>query len=355
MINGHSLDNDNVSTLAQGDVLQINHLTRVFKTGDLIHPKSKIAVNDVSFRISKGSATAIVGESGSGKSTILNILAGLLPPTTGDITINQQHLRAGARISRRYRQQVQLVFQDPFSALNPHFTVHQLLDRPLRNFGMGNASTRYQRINEVLSLVGLTPELQYLTKYPHELSGGQRQRIVIARAVEVNPELLLADEPTSMLDMSIRIAILDILKDLQRENGLAILLVTHDLLAAQHLTDNTLVMYFGRLVEGGPSHDMIRNPQHPYTQLLLAAVPDPTSRDKWRNLPERTGLLDSPSETGCPFATRCPYVMDACYKTFPPRTWVTNDHWVSCHWCQRTKDSFVSETTLDSDSGAHSQ
>lgn len=313
-------------------VVQVDHLHKVFQKGGLFHARKIHAVHDVSFALKRGNATAIVGESGSGKTTLLHIVAGLVKPTGGYVRIGTMTAGSGRPSMREQRRQAQLIFQDPFSALNPQYNVYQVLSRPLINYGIAKSAERDDRIRNVLADVGLTPVTEYLDKVPHELSGGQRQRVVIARAVVGDPLVVLADEPTSMLDMSIRVAILDVIQRLQQEKHLSLLLVTHDLFTARYLAEETLVMYFGRFLEGGPTTAIVEQPAHPYTQLLLAAVPDPGRTGGWDSLPDSGELSETRQWlTGCPFAPRCPHVMAECTAEFPQARWIGPNHWVACH------------------------
>jgi ABC-type glutathione transport system ATPase component len=234
------------------------------------------AVDDVSFTIAPGAAVGLVGASGSGKSTLARLITGSERPTAGSITfgdLSVGRLRAGGL--RRLHRRVQMVFQDPYGALNPLHTVEYTLMRPCQNFlGMSAAQAR-DRAGELLGTVGLVPAGQFAAKLPHQLSGGQRQRVVIARALACEPELIVADEPVSMLDVSLRAGVLDLLAGLRRERGLSLLYITHDLLSARVITDELLVLHEGRIVERGPTRRVLQHPQHGYTARLLDAVPNP--------------------------------------------------------------------------------
>jgi ABC-type glutathione transport system ATPase component len=239
--------------------------------------KNLRAVDNVSFDLHPGRVTALVGQSGSGKTTLARLITGVERPTAGEITF-QNSVQVGklrGRKLRAYRRHTQLVFQDPFAALNPTRTVAYALSRPLRNhLGLSRADAR-TRAGELLETVGLSPAAQYLDKLPHQLSGGQRQRVVIARALAPEPEILIADEPISMLDVSIRAEILALLDTLVRDRGIAMLYITHDLLSARLLADDVLVLNQGKVVESGPTLDVIQHAQDPYTQLLLDSIPNP--------------------------------------------------------------------------------
>lgn len=293
------------------------------------------AVEDASFSLYPGRATALVGESGSGKTTIARMLARLYEPTSGTLRFRDEAVKLGRGANlNAYRSHVQLVFQDPFASLNPVHSVRYHLSRPLRIYG--HARNRIQETEQILSLlrrVNLTPAEQFIEKFPHQLSGGQRQRIAIARALAVQPEVLLADEPVSMLDVSIRLDILNLLRRLKDEEQLALLYITHDIASARYFAEETLVMYAGQMVEGGPSEEVTQQPKHPYTRLLLSAAPDPTrvkSKDKGQ-LPARgeiPSLINPP--TGCRFHPRCPHAMPVCKERFPGRTDLGNGHWTNC-------------------------
>lgn len=326
-----------VSTLHTGTepIMEVKHLSKYFVGGGLLTHRTVKAVEDVSFKLYPGKVMALVGESGSGKSTIARVLARLYDPTGGEVLFHGKP--AFTDKSRRtvldYRSKVQMIFQDPFSSLNPVHRVRHNLERPLLIHGKARGRAELEeKVGQLLNRVALTPPAEYVNKYPHQLSGGQRQRVAIARALAVQPEVMLADEPVSMLDVSIRIGILNLMVQLRDEEHIAFLYVTHDLATARYFADETMVMYAGRMVESGPSEEVIRQPQHPYTQLLLSAVPDPS-----RGL--RTGDVDAPGEVpslstieaGCPFAPRCPHVMAQCKTVMPPITALDDTHWVRCH------------------------
>ena len=244
--------------------------------------RSVHAVDDVDLVLRRGHVTALVGESGSGKSTVARLMAQLYPRTGGDIRLHGQSVTVrGGRKFRAYCRKVQMIFQDPFASLNPTHTVRYHLVRALRvhgRAGKGEAELR-ANLHELLTRVQLRPPEQYLAKFPHELSGGQRQRVAIARALAANPEALLADEPVSMLDVSIRLGVLNLLRDLKERLHLAILYITHDIASARYFADDTLVMYAGRMVEGGDSETVTQHPAHPYTRLLIESAPDPDRID----------------------------------------------------------------------------
>jgi peptide/nickel transport system ATP-binding protein len=326
--------------IATGEpILEAVHLRKQFPVrslNPLAHARAVHAVEDASLALYPGRASALVGESGSGKTTVARMLAMLYAPTAGTIRFRGQPITGqGRQMLRAYRSAVQLVFQDPFSSLNPVHNVRYHLSRPLRIFGFARSSSQVtEQALALLERVSLTPAQQFLDKYPHELSGGQRQRVAIARALAVRPGVLLADEPVSMLDVSIRLDILNLLWSLKEEERLALLYITHDIASARYFTEDMTVMYAGQMVEGGPSDDLIQQPKHPYTQLLLSAAPDPdrlTAEGGVRPLPARgeiPSLIDPPS--GCRFHPRCPHAMPVCKERFPGRTDLGGGRWTHC-------------------------
>jgi len=287
----------------------------VLRRGAAVH-----AVDDVALSLHRGRVTALVGESGSGKSTVARLLAQLQTRTGGAVRLHGKDVTVnGGRRFRAYCRSVQLIFQDPFASLNPVHTVRYL----------------EEALTDLLGRVRLTPAEQYLSKFPHELSGGQRQRVAIARALAARPEVLLADEPVSMLDVSIRLGVLNLLRDLKEQLSLAVLYITHDIASARYFADETLVMYAGRLVEGGESETVTQSPAHPYTRLLIDSAPDPErigSAERAEldedDLGEPPSLVTPP--TGCRFHPRCPYAMERCTTDLPPRFEVSGKQWAAC-------------------------
>jgi peptide/nickel transport system ATP-binding protein len=324
-----------------GPILEASHLRKVFPLRSLNILGASLAVHaveDASLALYPGRATALVGESGSGKTTVARLLAGLYTPTSGTISFRGKPARlADASHLRTYRRHVQLILQDPFSSLNPIHDVRYHLARPLRIYGFAhNKAQETEQILSLLNRVNLSPAEQFIQKYPHQLSGGQRQRIAIARALAVRPEILLADEPVSMLDVSIRLDVLNLLLRLKDEERLALLFITHDIASARYFAEDTLVMYAGQMVEGGPSDEVIQRPMHPYTQLLVSAAPDPGRLTADGNqgitgLPARgeiPSLIKPPS--GCRFHPRCPHAMPVCSQRFPRRTELGGGRWTHC-------------------------
>jgi len=316
-------------------VIEVRHLSKRFPVGGLLRTKQVHALEAVSLRLRRGAVVALVGESGSGKSTTARLIARLMPPTSGQILLHGENVLASEprQASLRYRRAVQMIFQDPFSSLNAVHTIGHHLARPLLIHGKATGQRELQeRIQELLTLVGLTPAWEVAEKYPHQLSGGQRQRVAIARALAVDPAIILADEPISMLDVSIRMGILNLLEELQGERGIGYLYITHDLASARYFADETVVLYAGHMVEGAESTVLMDQAAHPYTQLLLSAVPNPHAGLAKRPLTARgdvPSLIDPPP--GCPFAARCPQVLPVCREVMPGVEWVGATHWVRCH------------------------
>jgi peptide/nickel transport system ATP-binding protein len=285
------------------------------------------AVDRVSVRLDKGKVTAVVGESGAGKTTVARLLARIIKPDKGEVLLDGRRAPAGR--PRSYAAQVQMVFQDPFASLNPVHRVRHHLIRPLQIHHMANGNVD-AAVAELLRRVALKPPANFTGKFPHELSGGQRQRVAIARALAVRPRVLIADEPVSMLDVSIRLGVLNLLADIRDKEHLAILYVTHDIASARYLADTIVVMYAGQLVESAPSASLTDNPAHPYTQLLLSAAPDP-DRVKPPHVEGRGAppSLSAPP-SGCRFHPRCPFAMEICKSQAPPNIAIAADHIAAC-------------------------
>jgi peptide/nickel transport system ATP-binding protein len=307
------------------------------------------AVEDVSIALPRSGITAVVGESGSGKSTLARMLAQVIKPTSGTILLDGAEVRSRTR--RGYTRAVQMVLQDPFSSLNPVHSVGYHLARPLKVHGVGGRQSMDEAIEGLLHRVSLTPAGQFAGKFPHELSGGQRQRVAIARALAVRPRILLADEPVSMLDVSIRLGILNLLAGLRERDGLTIQYVTHDIASARYLADVIAVMYAGQLIESGPAARVTDSPAHPYTQLLLSAAPDPDRAQPpsllGRGAPPN--LIRPPG--GCRFHPRCPHAMAICTTERPPAMAVAPGHQGACWLHARNLDAAQSRPLQGKDSG----
>ena len=326
-----------VQSSVAGDVaVEVDSIDKDFLLGGAFFNQTILrALSGVSFKLVRGRALALVGESGSGKSTCARMVAKAYEPTRGSIRFKGEDIgKFKGRRLQEYRSQVQMVFQDPFGSLNPTQSIAYHIERPLR---LHRPELKGRAVNdEVLMLlesVGLKPSADYAKRRPHELSGGQRQRVAIARALSVHPEVLLADEPTSMLDVSVRLGILNLLEDLKQQRNLAALYITHDIATARYFAEETAVLYAGHLVEQGPSTAITDSPQHPYTQLLIESVPNPA-----RKMASATGkrrAADIPLWTdksrGCPFVSRCPRATAICRETMPGPTALGSGHMVRCH------------------------
>ncbi|HTC69892.1 MAG TPA: ABC transporter ATP-binding protein [Acidothermaceae bacterium] len=287
------------------------------------------AAENISVALYPGTVTAVVGESGSGKSTLSRMLARTQKLTSGKLYFQGEEVSLSKRVPSDYRRSVQLVLQDPFESLNPVHTVRYILSRPLIINGRAGNNLE-ETILKLLRRVALEPAEQFIGKYPHELSGGQRQRVSIARGLAVEPKVLLADEPVSMLDVSIRLGVLNLLADLRDRERLAILYVTHDIASARYLADTIMVMYAGKVVEVGPADSITNSPAHPYTKLLLSAAPDPDAdRKAWLGAAGAPPSLVQPP-SGCRFHPRCPYAMPICSTEAPPAFRVDEKHTAAC-------------------------
>src|SRR5690606_29337372 len=315
-------------------LLEARGLTKHFVTGTALRRYTVRAVQDANLKLYPGRVTALVGESGSGKSTIARMLVRLYEPTSGEILYEGRNILGdkGRKALLEYRSHVQMIFQDPFSSLNPVRRIRAHLERPLLIHGKAKRGKLREQVNELLERVALTPVEEFADKFPHQLSGGQRQRVAIARALAVEPRVILADEPVSMLDVSIRLGILNLMAKLRNKQNNTFLNVTHDISSARYFADETLDMYARRIVEGGERDPVIQNAKHPYTQLLLSAVPNPE-----KGL--RTGVTEDRGEVpdltqvgvGCPFAPRCKHVMDICRREMPGVTQLSANRWTRCY------------------------
>ncbi|MCS7286356.1 MAG: ABC transporter ATP-binding protein [Anaerolineae bacterium] len=291
------------------------------------------AVDDVSFFIRKGETFGLVGESGSGKTTVGRTILLLHRPTSGKVYFDGIDLTAlkGEEL-RRMRRRMQIIFQDPYASLNPRMTVGDIIGEPLEIHGIARGREKRERVMELLQVVGLNP--YFINRYPHEFSGGQRQRIGVARALAMNPDFIVCDEPISALDVSIQAQIINLLEELQDRFGLTYLFIAHDLAVVRHISNRVAVMYLGKIVELTDRDSLYNNPLHPYTQALLSAIPipDPVVEERRRRIILK-GEIPSPANppSGCRFHTRCPVVMDICKEVEPEFKDIGGEHWVACH------------------------
>ena len=325
-------------TTNSANILEVNNLVKYFpiQKGFLKrHVGDVRAVDDVSFTIETGETLALVGESGCGKTTTSRCILRAIEPTSGEVnfvTKDDQTVdvtQLGKEALRELRQDMQMIFQDPFSSLNPRMMLLDIVGEPLLVHGMKSRADRADRVAELLRLVGLRPE--YMRRFPHAFSGGERQRIGIARALALNPRLVVADEPVSALDVSVQAAVINLLEDLQEQLGLTYLFVAHDLSVVRHIADRTAVMYVGKIVELADTEELFENPRHPYTAALLSAVPIPDPRFKASRIPLE-GEVANPAAppSGCYFHPRCPHATDECAIQTPQLEEISPGHWVSC-------------------------
>ncbi|MET3896591.1 oligopeptide/dipeptide ABC transporter ATP-binding protein [Devosia sp. UYZn731] len=313
------------------NLLELKNVSKVYQRG-IISPHANIALRDISLTLKEDEPTimTVAGESGSGKTTLAMLLLGFITSTTGEILYRGKNI-AGLTGKDRlaYRREVQAVFQDPFAVFNPFYTVDHLLTVPIKRFKLArNKTDARNRMEEALTAVGLRPE-DILGRFPHQLSGGQRQRINVARALLLKPRLLIADEPVSMVDASLRANILETLRNLQRDHGVSIIYITHDLTTAYHIAKSIIVLYRGGVMEAGDVDAVIKSPQHPYTQLLVDSIPWPNLNQRWGEHPIMAREADGVS-TGCPFRARCPKAMEIC-KTRPPLFQINPSQAAACY------------------------
>jgi oligopeptide/dipeptide ABC transporter ATP-binding protein len=315
-------------------ILKVENLKKYFpvKSGKLFGEKAYLkAVNDVTFSIEKGKTLGLIGESGCGKSTVGKAVMGLFKATSGSIKYQDKDISSySSKEIKKFRRNVQMIFQDPYSSLDPKKRISYAVQEPLYIHNIGTPKERLERAKELLETVGLS--YYYMNRYPHEFSGGQRQRINIARALTLNPELLVCDEPTSALDVSIQAQVLNLFKQLQEKFELTYLFISHSLNVVKYLSDNIAVMYLGKMVELGDSNGIYKKPLHPYTQALFSAIPteDPTAKvDRIILKGEVPSPLKPPS--GCQFHNRCPYAKSICKELSPELAEIEKDHKVACH------------------------
>ncbi|MDA4116850.1 MAG: ABC transporter ATP-binding protein [Thaumarchaeota archaeon] len=344
------------ATLGGGDkvILEVSHLVKHFPvrrsfSESLRGGKSSIvhAVDDVSFTVRKGEIMGLAGESGSGKTTVLRTVLMLTEPTSGSVVFDGVDIsKLKGKDLKKYRPKLQVVFQDPYESVNPRMTVFDIVAEGLFvNNLVASREEAEEKVLKALRDVQIIPPEEYLYRYPHELSGGQRQRVAIARAAVLDPDLILADEPVSMLDVSIRAEVLNVLLALKNEKGISILMVTHDLALSKDVVDNLAVMYLGKIVESGPAGEVVEKPYHPYTQALIAAVPVPDPggpQIKVLASGEIPTNISPPS--GCRFHTRCPFAQQICSDVEPPLEEVTPKHQVACHFWNLAHETFGRES-----------
>jgi peptide/nickel transport system ATP-binding protein len=312
-------------------LLEARRATKIFGEG-LLHHERIVALEEFSFTIDadRPTITAIVGESGSGKTTLARLLLGLVAPTSGQVLYQGRDLHALSHSERRgFRRDVQAIFQDPYGVYNPFYRVDHVLTTPVRKFGLADTRSKARGlIEDALRAVGLRPE-EILGRFPHQLSGGQRQRVMVARALLLRPHLIVADEPVSMVDASLRATILGSLRQLNQERGISIIYITHDLATAYQVADNIIVLYRASVAEAGDVERVVKAPQHPYTQLLVASIPQVSTERNWLDEPQLR-QRDQPVH-GCKFAARCPVAMPVCQQTAPPLFRTEPGRIVACH------------------------
>lgn len=323
-------------------LVKVEHLVKKFPVSAGLFKTSKSfihAVDDISFEIGFGSSLGLVGESGCGKTTTGKLLTRLYDPTSGLIEINDPKVGRVDLASLKgqdlkdFRGRVQIIFQDPYESLNPRRTIFDTVAEPLVVQGLGNITQREEQVSTLLETVGLTPASSFLFRYPHELSGGQRQRVAIARALVVNPSFVVADEPTSMLDVSIRIGVMQLMMELASEMGVSYLYITHDLAVARYMCQRIAVMYIGKIIEKAPTEELLAHPLHPYTRALISAVPVPDPSYTREAIPIKGGVsapIDPPDQ--CRFYSRCPFADQFCRDNpHPPLEDKGGGHFVACY------------------------
>lgn len=333
-----------MAVVATNALIQVGNLRKFFPVQKGLflsrRPSFVHAVDDISFEIEAGKTLGLVGESGCGKTTTGSLLVRLLRPTQGQILMRDKDSARYVDIAhlegkqlKQFRRDVQMIFQDPYESLNPRKTIFDIVGEPLVVQKVGTVLQREAQVVEMLEMVGLTPAESFIFRYPHELSGGQRQRVAIARAIIINPIFVVADEPTSMLDVSIRTGVMQLMQNLQKEFGMSYLYITHDLAVARYMCDSIAVMYLGKIVEMGPTEEVIQNPLHPYTRALISSVPIPDPNFKRQPI-ELKGSIPKPIDPPprCRFYDRCPIATDTCKNNdHPPLEDYGNGHYVACY------------------------
>ena len=337
----NTLERASVGTSGRPPLVEVRDLVQLFpiSRGLFRAPTEFVhAVDGVNFEVAPGESLGLVGESGCGKSTTGRMLVKLMEPTSGSIVFRDgdyekdvAHVKSSQ--VKEFRRRVQMIFQDPYESMNPRRTIYDTISEPLAVNKVGTVPEREERVLQLLRLVGLTPPENFLFRYPHELSGGQRQRVAVARALVMNPSFVVADEPTSMLDVSIRISIMDLMTKLARELGVSYLYITHDLAVARYMCDRIAVMYLGKIVEIGPTEEILARPKHPYTKALLSAVPvpDPSIRRTPVEIKGGISKAINPSPE-CRFIERCPFAAEVCRTNpHPPLEQKGDRHFVACY------------------------
>jgi peptide/nickel transport system ATP-binding protein len=326
-------------TVSQNDILRVEHLTKYYPVEKSFLEKALArckhfvkAVDDVSFTVKRGEIFTLAGESGCGKTTTGKMVVRLISPTSGKIFFNNVEITSlKSEDLRILKRKLQIIFQDPYASFSPRMKIGDAVGHPLAIHGLADGEEKRKKVAELFNRVGLTPTEKFMDQYPHQMSGGQRQRAAMARALILQPEFIVADEPVSMIDVSLRTAIVDLMLNLRRDFGLTYLFITHDLAIAKYISDRIGIMYLGKIVELGDKETIFSNPLHPYTQALLAAIPVPDP-DRGRRATELIGdvpsAIDIPS--GCRFHTRCRYAKEECEKEEPPLIEVSPGHYAAC-------------------------
>jgi len=315
------------------EILKVEHLKKHFTKKGLFGSKSATvrATDDVSFSVKKGEVFVLAGESGSGKSTIAKLILKSIEPDSGKIFFEDQEIDNDPKNLKKIRMNCQMIHQDPYDSINPRMRIENIVSEPLEIHNVGNKDERFRRVIEVLHEVKLEPAEEIVKKYPHMLSGGQRQRVVLARALALKPKLIVADEPVSMLDVSIRAEMLELLHELQKKYNISFIYITHDLATARYFGQRIGILYLGKIVEIGPINQVLVNPKHPYTQALIDAISEPDPDNLHR---EKKIRINEPTDVdvyqGCRFRARCPYVIEKC-KEEPDLEKVNDEHYAACY------------------------
>ncbi len=315
------------------DILKIEHLKKYYIKRKIFSSESSVvkAIDDITFSIKKGEVFVLAGESGSGKSTIIKLILKSIQADEGKIIFENQEIDNQKKNLNKIRMNCQMIQQDPYDSINPRMQIKDIILEPLEIHNVGNKEERNKRVLEVLHEVKLEPVEEIIKKYPHMLSGGQRQRVVLARALALKPKIILADEPVSMLDVSIRAEMLELMKQLQKKYNITFIYISHDLATAKYFGQRIAILYLGKIVETGPIEQVLNNPKHPYTQALIDAIsePDPDNINKVKKIRIKESLVERDID-GCRFKSRCPYAIEQC-KTEPNLEKVGNEHFCACY------------------------